>query len=76
MIFCLAASTLLSDGRREQVLVVVVQCVADALVVQAVDMDTADRLIVHTVSHDLIDRVVDALDHARENETRLDPVLI
>src|SRR5262245_51960390 len=65
------------NGRlRNEVFVVLVESKSDAFVFQTVNVHSTDRSILHTALHDLIHRVVNPLDHARENKTRLYPVLV
>src|SRR6187549_3375556 len=79
----LAADDLLPGGldlpdhlRGDQLRVVLVDRVADAVVVEAVHVDAALEAVADPVAHDLVDGVVDALDHAGEHVAGLDPVLV
>src|SRR5262245_35199949 len=63
-------------GCRDQILVVVIKCVADSRILEAVFMYAADRPMLHPVFDDLIYGIVHTLDHARQDESRLHPVLV
>src|SRR5919107_1503650 len=67
---------LLDHVGRDERLVVLVHRVGDAVGFEAVDVEAALELVVHHVGDDLVDGVVDALDHAREDEAGLDAVLV
>src|SRR5215471_20718248 len=60
----------------DQIFVVLIYGIADAIVFQTVSMNAAKGAVLYTVSDNPVNGVVDALDHARENEARLDPVLV
>src|SRR5215471_20334317 len=62
--------------RRNQIFVVLIDGIADAVVFKTVSMNAANRAVLYTVSDNLVDGVIHALDHDRQNEARLDPVLV
>src|SRR5215471_1024506 len=62
--------------RRDQIFVVLIDGIPDAVVFKAVSMNASKGAVLYTVFDNLVDGIVHALDHARQNETRLDPVLV
>src|SRR5215467_6881171 len=49
--------------RRDQIFVVLIDGIADAVVLKAVSVNTANGAVLDTISNNLVDGVIDALDH-------------
>ena len=59
-----------------QVLVVAIHYITDAIGVQAEDVKAPLEFVVNNIFHDVVNGVVDVLDHAGQNKSRLHHILI
>src|SRR5215471_3219842 len=67
---------LIDDRLWYQAPIIVVQGIANAIVVQPEQMNAAAEVALNHFLHRIVNRDVDSLSHARQDEARLNPILI